>query len=167
MPPIAGIKRRLRHLAALGPGAGALDLPIGDFQAEPIDHAHAKIEIGADMHDIEDVAIGPADVAQFLHVRFAHIARRQHQLLGKLQHNVFGLAQIHLSPIIFDLFHCKIVAAFLTQKLYPPDVLYRYYPRLGFAVRFADGKVAELVIAQLSRLESSRQGADRPGLRSN
>jgi hypothetical protein len=47
----------------------------------------------------------------------AHIARRQRQLLGKLQHGVFGVAQRHLAPIIFHLLRCEIVAAFLTQKL--------------------------------------------------
>lgn len=45
---------------------------------------------------------------------------------------------------------------FRTQKLYQADLLYRYYPTLGFAVRTVDGKVVEIVVAQLSRLELRR-----------
>jgi len=44
------------------------------------------------MDDIENVAVGPARIAQSLHVRLAHIAWRKGELLGEFQHGVFRFA---------------------------------------------------------------------------
>ena|SRR5688500_17116226 len=45
--------------------AGSAGFANRRLQSKAVDHAHVKIKIGADMDDIEDVAVCPASVAQF------------------------------------------------------------------------------------------------------
>jgi hypothetical protein len=62
-PRSLAISAARRAPARPAPARARLICQSGNFESEPIDHAHAKIEIGADINDIENIAVVPSGIA--------------------------------------------------------------------------------------------------------